>query len=185
MAEGTLITIGILLLRFLVPITILRWPFWGISASIIADTIDNSVLNANGFSSVGWGEYQRVDKFLDLYYLSFAVYVSSALKEYWPRKIFLGLFIWRFAGVVLFEFSGERSFLFLSPNIFELFFIAIYGAKRFFPRVSLDRKEVWLPLLFLAATIKVPQEYVMHHLEFPWGLGNFGEGFRELFNIKR
>ncbi len=179
MAELTIVVI-VVLVRLLVPFTILRWPFWGMVASLVADTFDLTVLRALGVpEGFGFAGYQLTDKFLDLYYLSFGLYATARLEEVFARRTLRVLFFWRFAGVILFEITGLRALLFFAPNIFEHLYLGIFGAKQLF-HVPVTRR-LTIVLLLLAAVLKVPQEYIMHYVEFPWGLGNFTEGIEKLF----
>jgi len=179
MAEITII-VAILAARLTVPFAILRWPFWGMVASIFADTFDLTLLKWVGLESFGFADYQVTDKLLDIYYLSFGLYVSAGLEERYAKNALRALFFWRFVGVILFEFTGARWILFAAPNIFEFLYLALFGAKEFINR-RLTRKFV-LTALLLSALLKFPQEYVMHYLEFRWGFGNFFDGINELFN---
>jgi hypothetical protein len=176
-----LIIIALVLARLLVPLLILRYRFWGLAAAIVADAVDAAFLRINGFE-MGSVPYQEADKFLDLYYLSLAFYASrSLMEEVLARRILMVLFLWRAFGVVLFEVLGMRQILFFAPNIFEFFYIGVFGAKKFFPGISLTRPRNVVVILLLALGLKMPQEYVMHYLEFPWGFGNFKDGICQLF----
>ena len=177
MAE--LIIVLVVFIRLLVPFSILRWPFWGMVAALVADTFDLTVLRFFGWDSFGFAGYQLTDKLLDLYYLSFGLYATTRLGEDVARRTLRVLFFWRFAGVVLFEITGLRVLLFFAPNLFEYLYLGAFGAKTFFSARLTPR--LLIVLLFLSVALKLPQEYVMHYLEFPWGFGNFTEGLKQLF----
>jgi len=148
-------------------------------ASLLADTFDKPVLNYFGLETFGFTGYQLTDKVLDLYYLTFGLYTSAQLKEVFARRTLRVLYFWRFAGVVLFEVTGFRWLLFAAPNIFEHLYLGIFGAKTLFR--TAPTKQLVLILLLVAALLKFPQEYVMHYLEFPWGIRNFTDGLKVLF----
>ena len=178
MAETTIIIV-VVLARLLVPFAILRWPFWGMVAALLADTFDITTLRLFGWETFGPAGYQLTDKILDLYYLSFGLYTTADLKEVFAKRTLRILFFWRFAGVVLFEITGLRALLFFAPNLFEYVYLAVFGVKKLFSARLTPR--LFTLLLLLAAVLKLPQEYVMHYLEFPWGFGNFIDGLRILF----
>ena len=79
------------------------------------------------------------------------------------------LFLYRVAGVLLFEATGIRRWLFVFPNLFENWFLFYLVRSRFFPSVRLDswsRIAIALALLYLP---KLGQEYVLHVAEIhPW-----------------
>src|SRR3989338_5988802 len=99
MAETTIIIV-VVLARLLVPFAILRWPFWGMVAALLADTFDITTLRLFGWETFGPAGYQLTDKILDLYYLSFGLYMTADLKEVFAKRTLRILFFWRFAGVV-------------------------------------------------------------------------------------
>ena len=179
MIDASLIIYFVVVARLLVPFSILRWPLWGMIASLIVDTFDLTVLRSFGLEGFGFADYQLTDKIFDLYYLSFGLYTTAKLQETFARKTLRVLYFWRFAGVILFEITGLRLILFFAPNLFEYLYIGVFGLKQFVSR-TLVRNEI-IALLALAVLFKLPQEYVMHYVEFSWGLGNFTEGLKQLF----
>jgi hypothetical protein len=162
-----------IVIRLLVPVSILRWPLAGTVLSLLADNFDNYVLRTYGWGFLPPNSYQEYDKFLDIYYLSFAFYASSGLRESFTKKTLQILFFWRFAGVLLFEVTNTRSVLFFAPNIFEYFFFFVYAAKRFFPRVDLNSRKTVLAAVALIAVPKFAMEYVMHVMEYPLSISTF------------
>ena len=156
MWEETLLIVSI---RLIVPLLILRWPFWGGIAAIVADNLD--VVLA---SLVSWGgvwNYHQLDKFLDSYYLTVMAYVSLG----WDapaRPVALALYAFRIIGVVLFETTGIRKLLFFFPAILEPFFLFNAARLQFFPQYVLTpaRLIVWLVVV---STPKMVQEYFIHY----------------------
>jgi len=176
-----ILIIVLVLVRLFVPLLILRYRFWGLVAAIAADAGDAAILRMTGFEFDGI-TYQEADKFLDIYYLALAFYASRTLfEEILARRVLMVLFLWRAFGVILFEVLEMRQILFFSPNIFEFFYMGVFGARKFFPKIQLTKPRNILIILLLATGLKMPQEYVMHYLEFPWGFGNFPDGVRQLF----
>jgi hypothetical protein len=151
----------VLVIRFAVPLTIFRWPLWGGVASMCADALD-----VVAWSLMPWGgyphSYHRLDKYPDMYYLSIEFIVTQMRWGVgWPRRISLALFVWRLAGFVLFELTGERKLLFLCPNIFEIFYLFVMIATTYVPWYKLTplRLSLWLAALGIPWWIK---EYFLH-----------------------
>ncbi len=156
----------VIVIRSLIPLTILRWPFWGALLAIAADASDVILLDKLGWGFFAGKDYHAIDKAFDLYYLSFELYASLSWRALLAKRISLGLFLWRLGGDVLFEVTRVRQILFFAPNIFENFYLIIAGINRFFPTFELTKKRVAV-ILLVAAVPKIIQEYIMHYLEFP------------------
>ena len=74
---------------------------------------------------VGFGDnYQRFDKWLDMYYLTIEAYITFSWRNKLARNAAVALFIFRFLGIGIFEVTGEqfRQLIFFFPNLFENFF---------------------------------------------------------------
>lgn len=159
----------VLILRLVLPISILRWPLTGAILSILADNLDSVIFRYIGWGTVSAAEYQLIDKYLDLYYLTFEALIVYQWREKPWRDIGMALFLWRFAGVLFFEASGIRKVLFFAPNIFENFYLVAQLIKTSAQRMPISLKYA-LPILLIIALPKVVQEYVMHYKEIPLGL---------------
>lgn len=151
----------VLLIRFAVPLTIFRWPLWGALASLSADGLD-----VVAWDLMPWGgypdSYHKLDKFLDMYYLSIELIVSQLRwTDAWPRRISLVLFFWRLTGFLLFAVTGERKILFFAPNLFENFFIFVTAVTIYAPWYKLTplRLALWLTAMGTPWWIK---EYFLH-----------------------
>ena len=167
----------VIAIRLVVPLSILRWPFWGMLLAIAADASDVMI-----FSKLGWGIlegrgiYHELDKIFDIYYLAIAAYMALKWQDALPRRLALLLFLWRFAGDVVFEITRARQILLFAPNIFENFYLIIAGLLQFFPAFHVNTARRIIIILLMAAVPKIVQEYIMHYLKFPtW---NF---FKEYF----
>ncbi|HEX6151771.1 hypothetical protein [Nocardioides sp.] len=146
--------------RFLLPLTIPRYPLPGIIACLVLDGIDQSIFQAFGYDPPG---YQSYDKAMDVFYLAIA-YLTT-LRNWTSRPGFaVGrfLYFYRLVGVVAFELAQVRALLLVFPNTFEYYFIA-YETVR----------SRWNPVRLLFATwvlvaaaiwifVKLPQEYWIH-----------------------
>jgi hypothetical protein len=147
--------------RFLLPLTIPRYPLPGIVASLVLDAVDQTIFQQ--FTSLPLEGYQGYDKALDIYYLTIA-YISTLRNwvNHVAFRVSRFLFTWRLVGVALFELTHLRWLLLIFPNTFEYFFI-FYEAYR----LRWDPKRMTKKLLLGAVAliwivIKLPQEYWLH-----------------------
>ena len=156
MTAETLIIVAI---RLLVPVTILRWPLLGGVLSLIADALD--IVLATLLDLGGLWNYHDLDKYLDMYYLTFEVVVAQRWDEL-PRWTATALYGYRLIGVILFEATNIRVFLFFFPSLFENFFLFYAAVQQFFPAYELTprRLALWLVVLLIP---KMVQEYFIHY----------------------
>ncbi|MBI4339585.1 MAG: hypothetical protein HY680_06485 [Chloroflexi bacterium] len=146
----------IAVVRVLGALPVLRWQLAGAIIAILVDFSDLFLMDWLG----GVRNYQALDKALDLAYM--ATFLVASLR--WtgvPRRVSVGLFLYRIAGDVLFEATGWRPVLLLFPNLFEFWFVFLAASRRFWPgyRITGARAAAWLlPLLAL----KEFQEYALH-----------------------
>ena len=162
---------AVLLVRFLLPLAILRYPLPAVLACLVVDAADQTVFQAFGYDPPF---YQGYDKAMDVYYLAIA-YVS--ILRNWAAPAAAGvarvLFYWRQLGVALFEQHGLSWLLLVFPNTFEYFFIAAEGA-----RGRWDLRRIRLRTWVLLAVgiwvfVKLPQEWWIHiaKLDFTEAVG--------------
>ena len=149
----------IVVLRLVIPLAILRWPFAGGVLALLADMLD--IVLASLIDLGGLWNYHELDKYLDTYYLALEAVVAQRWVplERWTATL---LFAYRLIGVVLFEATGTRVFLFFFPALFENFFLFNAGRLQFFPQYGLTprRLAAWLVVLLVP---KMVQEYVIHY----------------------
>ena len=127
---------------------------------ILIDFSDLFMMNL--ISLGGVRNYQVLDKFLDLFYISFFLLISMR----WTsslRNISLGLFVFRIFGFILFEFFEERFILFLFPNIFEFWFIGIACLNHY--KIYPTKNKI-IVVLLLSLGLKLIQEYILHVWRF-------------------
>jgi len=172
--NGELIVVG---LRLFVPLLILRfWFTGGVVAMLLdgADVIITDALNMGGFGD----HYAELDKLLDSYYLALELLVAFGWRNPWTRIPAVLLFGYRVVGVILFETTGARIFLFLFPNMFENWWLyCVVVMKWFETLVPHNWRTVWVPMLILLVP-KMIQEYVLHFAEvkpYRWIKGNILE----------
>ena len=127
----------IILLRLIIPFSILRWPLTGGLASMLADGVDVMVFQVYPRPLEEFLHYHTADKFLDIYYLFFAFLVVRKWKDSYARTTGMVLFLWRFVGYLLVQITGNRDFFFYSPNIFEYFFLTYLIINKLFILVDI------------------------------------------------
>lgn len=162
---GQLVVIG---LRLVVPLLILKRPLAGGIIAMLLDALD--VVIVEWFGPGGMGDhYHSIDKVLDLYYLGLEAWVALSWTERLPRLTAISLFVYRVAGVIVFELTNWRPALFLFPNLFEHWFLFALVRNKWFPNMRLDswgRIALWLVILYIP---KLGQEYLLHVAEAqPW-----------------
>ena len=152
-------TLIIILIRLIVPLTILRWPLAGGVLALIADALD--IVLATLLDLGGLWNYHDLDKYLDTYYLTIEVIVAQRWADL-PRWTATALFGYRVIGVILFEATNIRMFLFFFPSLFENFFLFYAAAQQFFPQYELTERRLalWLAVLLVP---KMVQEYFLHY----------------------
>ena len=147
--------------RFLIPLSIPRYPLPGILASLILDALDQTIFQQ--FPSLDLSSYQGYDKVLDIYYLSIA-YVSTMRnwKNQFAFRVSRFLFYWRLLGVTLFELTQLRPLLLIFPNTFEYFFIYYEAYRLRWDPEKMSNKVVVGAAAFIWIVVKLPQEYWIH-----------------------
>ncbi len=143
---------------------VLRWPFWGAIGAVACDLFDLLLFNLFVVFG-GWGGfagYQTFDKWADQVYL--AAFLVVALRDFAPlaKRIAVALYLFRLVGFVAFEIGvAPREALFLFPNLFEFWFIAVAFTMRYRPAF------VWAPARATSALAvllvgKLGQEWALH-----------------------
>jgi hypothetical protein len=155
-------TLLIIALRLLLPLTILRWPLAGGILALTLDALD--IVFASLIDLGGLWQYHNLDKYLDTYYLALEAIVAQRWLPI-PRTAATLLFFYRLTGVVLFEVTNIRLFLFFFPALFENFFLFYAALLRFAPdyELTLRRLGFWLTILLVP---KMFQEYVLHYQQW-------------------
>lgn len=162
-AEGLDLVVVVLVvgLRLFVPLLIPRFPLPGIIASLVIDAVDKSIFQQ--FTDVNLDRYQTWDKALDIYYLAIAY---LAVLRNWTNGFAarVARFLWyfRLVGVVLFELFESRLLLFVFPNVFEFFVIAVECVRLGWDPRRLSRSRILWTVAFIWIVIKLPQEWWIH-----------------------
>lgn len=156
----TLEEVIIAIVRVVGSLPVLWWPFVGGILAVLVDFSDLFIMNLLDLGGVR--NYQTFDKWVDQVYMVTFLVVALRWKSV-PRYVAIGLFSYRIAGVVIFEFIAWRGILLFFPNVFEFWVLFVAGLNRFKPEYEMTWRHAaaWMmPLLALKAF----QEYVLH-----WG----------------
>lgn len=161
-------------LRLLIPLYIFKKPFWGMVLAVLLDGIEMELLKFLGFwldpnFFLDFGPYQRMDKLLDTYMSTIALFVSLSWPELLAKRASEALYLIRLVGVILFELTQIRILLFFFPNLFEFFFLFSAYMQEYFPNFRFQNRKRLGLILFLLLIPKLAEEYLLHILEArPW-----------------
>ncbi len=148
------------LYRLVGSVIVLRWPFWGAIIAIAVDLTDLLLFDllAGGPAPA---YYQSFDKWADQIYL--LAFLIVAVRDFHPLEkwVAVALYAVRMAGFVVFELGAPREILFLFPNVFEFWVIAVIVLMRFRPAVALTPGRAAALLAVLTAA-KLVQEWALH-----------------------
>lgn len=166
-ANDLIVVLVVFSARTFVPVTLLRWPFWGALACILADATDTMIQDALGSdvlsSTVG---YHVFDKLFDTYYLSWEAFVAWRWLDPLAKWTALVLYGLRLSAAVLFEITGMRGlFFYLGPNVFENFYLWVAGFRTIDSAYRIGSPRNLVLILLVVGPPKVLQEYVMHYMD--------------------
>jgi len=154
----TLETAIVVVVRLLGALPVLRWAFAG---ALIAIAVDLSDLFIRDFVDLGGiPNYQTFDKWLDQAYL-IAFLIVALRWERVPRTIAIALFGYRLIGFFIFELTEERAVLFVFPNVFEFWFLAVAAQRHWSPDFTWTWRNALLWLIPLTL-LKELHEYALH-----------------------
>jgi hypothetical protein len=152
------------LYRVVGSLPVLRWPFWGAVLAILVDLCDLLLFNLFAVCGgwTGFAGYQAFDKWADQVYL--AAFLVVAVRDFRPRerRIAVALYALRLVGFAAFETGiAPREALFLFPNLFEFWFIAVAFTQRYRPASAWTPRRTAAGLSVLLAA-KLAQEWALH-----------------------
>ncbi len=152
---------AVVIARFLIPLSIPRYPLPGVLACLILDAVDQTIFQL--FTSLPLEGYQGYDKALDIYYLS--ITYLSTLRNWsnlYAFKLDRFLFYYRLVGVAIFEIVHLRPLLLIFPNTFEYFFIFYEAIRLKWDPKVLTKSKLITAAALIWVFIKIPQEYWIH-----------------------
>ena len=154
----TLEVLVIAVIRIAGSLPVLRWPLAGGLLAIAIDLSD--LLLRDTIDLGGVPDYQALDKWLDQVYM--ATFLIVALRwQGLERTIAVALYLYRLAGFVLFEVTGERALLLLFPNVFEVWFIVVAAVHAIRPGFEW-RSSVLAAVIATCVIVKEIQEWALH-----------------------
>ena len=109
----TLEEIIISIFRIVLSLIVFKYNFFGAILVILIDFADLFLMNLLTFGGVR--NYQFLDKFLDLFYISYFLIISLRWKLL-IRNISIGLFVFRIIGFILFEVLGDEGVILLDAD---------------------------------------------------------------------
>lgn len=152
---------AVVIARFLIPLTIPRYPLPGVLACLILDGIDQTIFQL--FTNLPLEGYQSYDKSLDIYYLT--ITYLSTLRNWsnlYAFKLSRFLFYYRLVGVMVFELTQLRPLLLVFPNTFEYFFIFYEVIRMKWNPKVLTKSKLVTAVALIWIFVKIPQEYWIH-----------------------
>lgn len=152
---------AVVIARFLIPLSIPRYPLPGVLACLILDAVDQTIFQL--FTPLSLEGYQGYDKALDVYYLS--ITYLSTLRNWsnlYAFKLDRFLFYYRLVGVAIFELVHLRPLLLIFPNTFEYFFIFYETIRLKWDPKVLTKSKLITSAALIWVFIKIPQEYWIH-----------------------
>lgn len=155
--------------RILGSLPVLRWPLAGGLLAIAVDLSD--LLMRDLLDLGGVPDYQALDKWLDQFYIGCFLVVALRWQGV-ERAVAVALYLYRLAGFAGFELTGDRTLLFLFPNVFEFWFLTVATVHRFRPSFRWSRVTLGAALLVLTV-VKELQEWALH-------VGRVFDGFSSL-----
>lgn len=148
----------IALVRIAGSLPVLRWPLAGGIVAILVDLSDLLLMNVLDLGGVP--DYQRLDKVLDLVYMT--AFLVVALRWTGPdRWVSVVLFAFRMVGFVAYEATGAREILLLFPNVFEPWFLLVAALHHRWDPVPWTAPRLGAAMVPLLAAKEV-QEWALH-----------------------
>jgi hypothetical protein len=176
------VVVVVVLLRFVVPLFIPKYPLPAILVALVLDAVDQTIFS--WVTDDPLPGYQSYDKALDIYYQAIA-YISTmrTWRDPVAFQVSRFLYLFRLVGVTLFELTHARWLLLVFPNTFEYFFIAYEAVRTRWNPLRMSAAAVVGTAAFIWIFIKLPQEWWIHvaQLDFtefmadhPWAWGVIG-----------
>jgi hypothetical protein len=147
--------------RFVLPLSIPKFPLPAILACFAVDAVDQSIFQA--FTTLDLTSYQSYDKALDVFYLSIAMLATLRNWTSYPAVRIAGvLFYFRLVGVLAFELTHWRALLLVFPNTFEYFFMFYEMVRSRWSPARLSTRFFLYAAASIWVFVKLPQEYWIH-----------------------
>ena len=148
----------VIIVRISGSLPVIYFPFFGSLFAILVDLSDLFIIGNLDLGGVG--NYQKLDKILDCFYLV-TFFIVSRRWDTTTKNILAGLFVYRLIGMGMFEIFSERMILFFFPNFFEFAFI-FFAYKYQFNKFNNISRNSKLVLIAIIGGAKIMHEYVLH-----------------------
>ena len=146
----------VVLLRFIIPLFIPKYPLPAILAALVLDAADQTIFS--WVTDDPLPGYQAYDKALDVYYQAIA-YITTmrTWRDPVAFQISRFLYLFRLIGVTLFELTHARWVLLVFPNTFEYFFIAYEFVRTRWNPLRMSATALVGTAAFIWIFIKLPR----------------------------
>lgn len=165
----TLEVLVISIVRVLGSLPVLRWPLAGGLLAVVVDLSDLVLRDTLDLGGVP--DYQSLDKWLDQVYLACFLVVALRWRGV-ERTVAIVLYLYRLVGFAAFELTADRDLLFLFPNVFEFWFLAVAAVHHYRPGFRWSRGGLGVTIVAITAAKEV-QEWALH-------VGRVFDGFSSL-----
>jgi hypothetical protein len=143
--------------KFILPLFMLKWPFWTAAANFVLDTFDGDILLPLGLD---FNTYQTIDKISD--YVTYIV-MAIAARKWEIRKVIWGLFAFRTIGQILYFASGNEAIFFYFPNFLEPLFLVYSFLLLRYGKKAIDKyKKHIVPIWIAIIAYKMWNEWNTH-----------------------
>ncbi len=163
--------IFVILLKFIVPALMLKYPFIASWVNYFLDVIDGDILLSLGMSD---GTYQLIDKSAD--YISYVFMLIVGWRWSIKRTIII-LFIYRTIGQILFFITGNELVFFYFQNFLEPLFMiyALILFKQKSEKAAYQTYRKYLIFIWVVILVyKVWNEWYLHFANIDLSLIIFG-----------
>lgn len=154
-----LVIFFILLLKVLIPASMLIAPVFGLWGNYLLDIVDGDILQALGLSD---SLYQTVDKSADL--ISYVFMLLLGLRWHIKKTIII-LFIYRLIGQILFFTTHNESVFFYFQNFLEplmLVYVLLIWKQKSEKSAFVTYKNHWKLIWTIVIAYKLWNEWYLH-----------------------
>jgi hypothetical protein len=156
-----IVVVVVVLLRFVVPLFIPKYPLPAILGALVLDAMDQTIFS--WVTDDPLPGYQSYDKALDIYYQAIAYITTMRIwRDPVAFQLARFLYLYRLVGVTLFELTHDRWLLLVFPNTFEYFFIAYEAVRTRWNPLRMSATALVGLAAFIWIFIKLPQEWWIH-----------------------
>lgn len=161
----------VILLKIIVPASMLKFPLFGLWGNYFLDVADGDILLSLGMSEA---LYQTIDKSTD--FISYIFMLILGLR--WSiKKIVIILFVYRIAGQILYFVTGNEIIFFYFQNFLEplmMIYALILFKQKDEQKTYLTYKKHFILIWTIVLAYKIWNEWYLHFANFDLSLLLFG-----------